>query len=457
MNPGTLAFLAAAFVAVALASAWDVWAGVGLGLCAAVAIWRSHSGNLARLRRFIQLMEAGDFKARLPSGHGGVLEALRPGLESMASALNERFLAAEETRRQLLAAINGMSEGVALCDSEGAILLMNPAFRRLAGFEAPILRRCFLWEAVRDPHLNAAVESALKKAQASGVDLPLDMGRIEGRALVAPVEGLPGGSGGGAVVFLFDRTEERKVERLRSEFVANVSHELRTPLSAIKAVLETLVDGAVDDPAVNRSFIEKALHHSERLEELLADLLTLSKIEEQRRRGQGTSDAPSSVVDAWEDAASLLEPAIRRYRGEVRSEIPGELPQVRMERGALRQVLLNYVENALKYSGVEPKVVVGATPTPEGVEVWVSDQGPGIPEADLPRVFERFFRVEKARTRIGGGSGLGLSIVKHLAENVGGQVGVESVPGKGCRFWVRLKRAEIPAAQPDRNKVDPVA
>jgi two-component system phosphate regulon sensor histidine kinase PhoR len=364
---------------------------------------------------------------------------MRPGLEAMVAALGKRFLATEELDRQLMAALNGMNEGVALCDAQGAILMINPSFRRLAGFGEPILRRTFLWEAVRDPHLNAAVDDALKLSRSSSVDLPLDQGRLEGRALVAPVEGATQGRAAGVVVFLFDRTEERKVERLRSEFVANVSHELRTPLSAIKAALETLRDGALDDSTVNQAFLQKAIHHSERLEELLTDLLTLSQIEEQRRRGLSRQDAACSVPEAWAEAESLLEAALQRYHGAVGAELPADLPEVCMERGALRQILLNYVENALKYSGPEPRVSVGARREEASVEVWVKDQGQGIPEADLPRVFERFFRVEKARTRVGGGSGLGLSIVKHLAENAGAQVGVESQLGRGCRFWVRLR------------------
>ena len=436
-----LAALGLAFAVAGLAGAWHPLAGVAVGLAFAVYYSSRQSVRLDRLRRFVQQVEAGDFGARLPAGHGGVQESLRPALESMAQALGERFKAAEETRHQLVAALNGMKEGVALCDAEGAVLLMNPAFRSLAGFEDPILRRHFLREAVRDPQLNAAVEAALKQSRSSSVDLPLDQGRVEGRALVAPIEGVPGGTGAGAVVFLLDRTEERKVERLRSEFVANVSHELRTPLSAIKASLETLRDGAVDDPAVNRTFLDKAIHHSERLEELLTDLLTLSQIEEQRRRGLRNADATCLVAEAWSEAESLLEPALRRYHGQVASELPGDLPPVRMERGALRQVLLNYLENALKYSGAEPRVTVGARRDGAQVEVWVRDQGQGIPEADLPRVFERFFRVEKARTRVSGGSGLGLSIVKHLAENAGAQVGVESQAGRGSRFWVRLRSA----------------
>jgi two-component system phosphate regulon sensor histidine kinase PhoR len=427
-----------AFAMAALAGQAGVAWGLGAAFVLSAWYYLRHSGQVDRLRLFSQRLQAGDFSARIAEKAGPMVETLRPALDTLAQTLSERFTAAEETRRHLVAALNGMREGVVLCDAEGAVLLMNPAFRRLAGFQEPILRRYFLWEAVRDPDLNAAVDAALRQARPSTVDLPLLAGSLEGRALVTPIDPLPGGSGGGAVVLLFDRTQERRVERLRSEFVANVSHELRTPLSAIKAVLETLKDGALDDPAVNKAFVDKALHHSERLEELLTDLLTLSQIEEQRRRGQVPTESACQAADAWSEAESLLEPALKRHQGQLKVEL-GPLPRVRMDKGALRQILLNYVENALKHSGPQPKVSVGGRLAEGGVELWVQDQGQGIPEEDLPRVFERFYRVDKARTRVSGGSGLGLSIVKHLAENNGAVVGVDSQVGKGSRFWVRLQ------------------
>lgn len=441
MSLDGFALLAVAFGLTALAGQAWLPAGIAVGLVFAGLMWMRHERQVERLRLFSQRLQAGDFSARIPESSGGILQAVGPVLDNLAQSLGERFLATEETRRQLMAALNGMREGVVICDSDGAVLIMNPAFRRLAGFQEPIIRRYFLWEAVRDPELNAAVDLALRQARSSTVDLPLDSGRLEGRALVGPIVGVPGGAGGGAVVLLFDRTEERKVERLRSEFVANVSHELRTPLSAIKAVLETLADGALDDPAVNRAFVDKALHHSERLEELLADLLSLAQLEEQRRRGQLPLAGVCRAQDAWEDAMALLEPSIRRHGGQVRAEGLEALPDLVFERGALRQILLNYVENALKHSGAEPRITVGGRPVEDTVELWVQDQGQGIPEGDQARVFERFYRVDKARTRSSsGGSGLGLSIVKHLAENAGASVGVESTLGKGSRFWVRAKR-----------------
>jgi two-component system phosphate regulon sensor histidine kinase PhoR len=430
-------------LAVALLGHWWLPAGLALGLGLAIFWWSREDRQAERLRKYLQRLDAGDYEAQLGEPHDGILEEAGLALESLGRNLGERFRATEETRRRLMAALNGMREGVVLCDHEGAVLLMNPAFRRLTGFEEPITRRYFLWEAVRDPELNRAVEAALEGKPQRPVDLPLDAGRLDGRALVTPIDSAPGGQGGGVVVLLFDRTEEKRVERLRSEFVANVSHELRTPLAAIKASLETLADGAVDDPKVNRSFVDKAARHSERLEELLSDLLSLSQIEEQRRKGQAGGPARCSAADAWTDAEALLEPSLRRYEAKVTAAWPSGLPELAMERGSLRQILVNYVDNAAKHSGGAGAIQVGAQALDGEVEVFVRDQGQGIPAADLDRVFERFYRVDKARTRSSsGGSGLGLAIVKHLAENVGAHVGVESELGKGSRFWVRVPVAK---------------
>lgn len=436
--------LAFAFVMVAFLGHISIPIGIVLGLILATLLWSGEERESDRLRLFVQRLDAGDYEARLDERREGALADVGLALETLGQSLGERFRMAEETRRRLMAALNGMREGVVLCDPEGAVLLMNPAFKRLTGFEEPIARRYFLWEAVRDPELNAAVKSALEGRQTHPVDLPLDGGRLDGRALVTPIDAAPGGLSNGAVVLLFDRTEERKVERLRSEFVANVSHELRTPLAAIKAALETLADGAIDDVAVNRNFVEKAARHGERLEELLADLLDLSQIEDQRRRGIRSAPGRCRAQDAWADAEPLLEPALRQAGVQVLVQGLEGLPELAIELGSLRQILVNYVDNAIKHSGASSSIRLGARLHGPEVELFVQDQGQGIPVGDQSRVFERFFRVDKARTRSSsGGSGLGLAIVKHLAENSGGSVGVESELGKGSRFWAR-----VPVAQP---------
>lgn len=447
MNLNGLMRLALAFAAVGLASWFWVPAGLLLGLGFSLLFWNREERQGERLRLFVQRLEAGDYGASLDGKDDGVLAEAGAALESLARGLGERFRAAEQSRRRLMAALNGMREGVALCDGEGGVLLMNSAFRRLTNFEEPIARRFFLWEAVRDPEFNAAVEAVLQGGEARTVDLPLAAGRLDGRALVTPTDALPRGQGTGCVIFLFDRTEERKVERLRSEFVSNVSHELRTPLAAIKASLETLQDGALDDPAVNRVFVEKALRHSERLEELLNDLLALGRIEEQRRQGR-SGQGRCRLAEAWAEAAALLEDALRRSGVKLELRLPVELPELAIERSSLRQILVNYVDNALKHSASREPISLGAALDGTAVLVWVQDHGQGIPETDQARVFERFFRVDKARARgAAGGSGLGLAIVKHLAESAGGAVGVESQPGRGSRFWVRVP-AVLPSSLP---------
>jgi two-component system, OmpR family, phosphate regulon sensor histidine kinase PhoR len=424
-------------------SAALAWALAALALGSALLAWiwaRRHRQALSRLRGLetglqaaLRRLEVGDLD---DAGKGLEPGPLREALQALSRSLQSRFERDKQAQGHLVSALNGMREGVALCDGNGDVLLLNPAFSRLAGLEAPTERRYALRDVLRDPLLNQALERALKERASAQVDLPLDAGRLEGRALIAPIEA------GGAVILLFDRTEERKVERLRSEFVANVSHELRTPLAAIKASLETLADGALEDPAVNSSFLNKAVRHTERLEELLADLLSLSQIEDQRRQGLKPK-ARCGVAEAWADAEPLLETVLRKAGTRVSAQWPADLPPVAIERGSLRQILVNYVENAVKHSGAQAPVSLGAARQGGLVEVFVQDQGQGIPHEDQARVFERFFRVDKARTRASGGSGLGLAIVKHLAENAGGSVGVQSAPGQGSRFWVRVPVAEL--------------
>jgi signal transduction histidine kinase len=165
----------------------------------------------------------------------------------------------------------------------------------------------------------------------------------------------------------------------------------------------------------------------------------LSQIEDQRRKGQAGGELSCLAADAWVDAEALLEPSLRRAEAKVQAQFPAALPALAIERGSLRQILVNYVDNAAKHSGSAGPIAVGAQVLDGEVEVYVQDKGQGIPSADLGRVFERFYRVDKARTRTAsGGSGLGLAIVKHLAENAGAHVGVDSEPGKGSRFWVRV-------------------
>ena len=437
-----LVFLFMGCALVALAAWWHFAAGLLLALGLAWFLWKRAERFAEQIRRYAQQVASGEWRVGFSRREGGPFGSIQASLESLHQHLAADLDQQGHARRQLESALQGMQDGVLVCDGDGAVLFVNGSFKRLMGVEEPA-RRYFFWESFREPSLHQAITEALKQAQGSSVDITWPGGtERHARAVITPFEAAGAGSGG-AVVLLYDRTEEKRLERMRSDFVSSVSHELRTPLTAIKAALETLRDGAMDDPKVNTQFLDKAIVHSERLYELIGDLLTLAGIEERKRLGQVDVQAQCQAVEAWDEALEFLEPSVQKYKGQLRSELAGGLPALRMDKTSLRQVLVNLVENALKYSGAEPKVTLkGSVGEPGWVLLEVIDQGQGIPEADLKRVFERFYRVDKARTRgAAGGSGLGLAIVKHLVENQGGQIGVESPAGQGCRFWIRLRSA----------------
>lgn len=428
--------LGVALVALAGAYAWPL--GLLAGLLLTWLIWRHLQRFGAQTRLFAQRLMAGDLGARYGSREAGPLGDAQAALESMAQGLQTEGRELAQTLRKQERALQGMQDGVLICGEQGEVLLMNASFRSLLRAEVPLARRYSYTEAFREPALHQALQAALTEGRRSALELThVAGGERFARAVVTPFDS-PEAGGAGAVALVFDQTEEKRLERMRSDFVSNVSHELRTPLTAIKAALETLRDGAVDDPKVNHAFLDKALHHSERLQELISDLLALAGIEEKRRLGQVEGQAQAALGKAAEEAQAALEESVRRHQGALRFELQAGLPLLRCEPGDLRQILVNLIENALKYAGPQPQVSVRARTLGEQVELEVIDQGPGIPLEDQKRVFERFYRVDKARTRDSGGSGLGLAIVKHLAENQGGSVGLESLEGKGCRFWVRL-------------------
>ena len=252
-----------------------------------------------------------------------------------------------------------------------------------------------------------------------------------------------GGKGQGALVVLVDVTEIRRLESMRKDFVANVSHELRTPLTAVRTALETARAVLGKDPREADRFLAIADRHTERLTALVKDLLDLSRVEAGRLDLDIEEVAPADVAD--EVLAMFSEPAARRQLKLV-SAFPPELPPALTDREALVQVLTNLVENAVKYTDEGGTLTVRGRQDGEQLCVIVEDNGPGIAAKHLPRLFERFYRVDPGRSRERGGTGLGLSIVKHLCEAMGGSVSVESQPGRGSTFTVRL-----PVAPPEES------
>lgn len=334
-----------------------------------------------------------------------------------------------ENRSRQAALFDSMVEGVVLVDASGRVQLANRACVSLFGLIGQMEGKS-LMEVFRLHELAEVVESVGARAQLVARELrvtrPVERWvEINGTALISP-----SGARIGTMLVFHDVTRLKQLERTREEFVANVSHELRTPLSLIKGYAETLLDGAKDNPAVAGKFIQIIDRNAERLRLLIEDLLTISEIESGRvRLNLAAVRLPSLVDKVLSDFAGRAE--ARRVR--LDNQAPDLTLRADPER--LEQVLGNLVGNAVKYGRSDGHVTVSATMTSAGqAEVTVQDDGPGIPKEALERVFERFYRVDKARSREEGGTGLGLAIVKHIVQSHGGKVWVKSEPGQGAAF-----------------------
>jgi two-component system phosphate regulon sensor histidine kinase PhoR len=357
----------------------------------------------------------------------------------MSDRLDARIATLEEDRQQLRTILSAMVEGVVALDAGQRILFANDRATHLLGLPAhtPVGRR--LWEVVRQRPLLDVVQRALDSSEPQKEELGWNGVAAGARSLTVHAVRLPGLAPRGAVLVVHDTTELRRLERLRQEFVANVSHELKTPLSVIKVCIETLLDGAMDDSRHRAQFLEQISRQTDRLHALILDLLSLARIE------SGTEAFNFQAVPVAAVVAACLER--HRPRAEAKRQTlealppPPEAPSgqtVWADEEAVEQILDNLLDNALKYTPEGGRITVGWHGEEEQVCMEVSDTGIGIPEADLPRIFERFFRVDKARSREMGGTGLGLSIVKHLTQAMHGSVRAASRPGVGTTFTICL-------------------
>jgi len=356
------------------------------------------------------------------------LAELEAGHEQATSAVN--------TRQQAL--FDSMAEGLVLLDQDGRIELANRAFMNLIGVTADLRSRTIL-EALRLHELSDLVEFLGTQKQVLGYDLKLQRPReqwleVNGAALFDNHNRRTG-----TILVFHDLTRIKQLERTRQEFVANVSHELRTPLSLIKGYVETLLDGAKDNPEVASKFLETINRNAERLKLLMDDLLTISELESGRVK---LELQPVPLRGVVQKVLADFKGRAAARKVQLVDAVP-EL-QVLAQPNRLEQVLGNLVDNAIKYGHTQGTVTLAARNSDLGqVEVSVQDDGPGIPAEAIERVFERFYRVDKARSREQGGTGLGLSIVKHIVQTHGGRVWASSELGKGATFYFTLPRAPI--------------
>ncbi|MEI7481854.1 MAG: ATP-binding protein [Elusimicrobiota bacterium] len=392
-------------------------------------IGRQFGEIIAGSKRFA----AGDFSYRIPLGSSGELRKLSETLNYMAGEISVRMREAELRRLELEAAFRDMSEAILVTDGAGIITRINPRARRLMGvrgFEPEGMR---LSAMPAGPELSSAAIKALSSGQAVSFDIEAAPGTILAVSASPIIEE---GAVRGCVLVARDITGPRKLEAMRRDFVANVSHELKTPLTAIIGCAETLLNGALEDrehgPVFARSIHEQAV----RLDNLVNDLLKISYAESGRASIEKVSVDLRTLVD---DTARGLAAILVKKKVSIINLVAAGL-SVNADRDKLSQVLINLLDNAAKYNRDNGEIKISAAADADITKVLVEDTGHGIPPGHLPRIFERFYRVDKARSRELGGTGLGLSIVKHLVELHGGTTGVESAEGRGSTFWFTLPK-----------------
>ena len=392
--------------------------------------------SIEEITAFSKDVAAGNFRKRLFLKEKGELAELGMNISNMAGELHGRLLQSDEEKQKVEAILRNMSDGLVLTDTKGTILLSNDAIRNLFGIQSDIQGKTLI-EALRNAELMEIVE----KVVSSKGKILREISISQPKELYLMATATPFYSSqverelSGVVLTFHDITRLRKLEEIRKDFVANVSHEIKTPITAIKGFAETLLEGALDDRENARKFLETIKNHSERLNSLVSDLLTLSRIE----LGDVQIDKrPVNLNEIIDSVFTTLGEKAQRKGLYLKKQISSEVDVVEADRDRLIQILLNLSDNGIKFTdkgGVMVKVksekLKVENEEKNFMEISVEDTGTGIPRKNLPRIGERFYRVDRARSRELGGTGLGLAIVKHLVKAHGWEMKIESDEGKG--------------------------
>ncbi|MDD5692760.1 MAG: ATP-binding protein [Candidatus Omnitrophica bacterium] len=356
-------------------------------------------------------------------------------LNSALELLKERLNTLENENNRGRAILDSMVEGVIVVDKDTRVLSLNPTAEKIFNTtRESALGRIFL-----EVFPNNDIAEVIALVLGRGEFISRELNLVWPVQKVFQVNASPiseSGAVSGCLLVIHDITEIRRLENMRRDFVANVSHELKTPLTSIKGFVETLLEGALDDKENSVNFLKIINNHADRLNTLINDLLDLSHIESKGVALKKDKFALSILVD---EIMPVFRSHAKKKGIEIRNEIPQGL-QITADRSKIEQVLVNLINNAIKYNKEKGSVRIYSEPLASGIKVVVEDSGAGIPAKDIPRIFERFYRVDKARSRELGGTGLGLSIVKHIIELHSGSVGVESTEGLGSKFWFTIPK-----------------
>lgn len=416
---------------------YGLW--VGGIVSALISLWvaRRFSKPLRELTFAAQAMSRKNFQVKVPVHGNDEISSLAKSFNELSKILGGLVQELSEEKNLLRATLDSMVEGLIVLDPSGKIVIANPAFKNMFHFNhdpegyAPI-------ELFRHAELQGIVESLVSGKECKSCEIEIQR---EGLKYIM-VQGAPIASERGiegSVLVFYDITSLRHLEKVRKDFVANVSHELKTPLTAIKGYAETLLSGALKDEENAVKFLKIIDQHSDRLNSIVLDLLDLSKIESEQYRLQLEQLNLEPFLD---EVQATFEKSLQAKR--INLKILNEVTTpVFCDAGALRQVLNNLLDNAIKYSQEGSKIEVKVGAGKSGLQVSVRDQGAGIPAEHLPRIFERFYRVDTSRSRQQGGTGLGLSIVKHLVQLHGGEIWAESKLGEGSVFHFTLPQIGV--------------
>ena len=416
-----------------------------------VAVSKGFSTRIERLRAFSQRVAEGDFRPQASDGSGDALDRLSHSLNQTAAQLDRTIRTLTEERNLSSAILGSMVEGVLVVNGSERVVFANQSFAEILDLKVPPQAGSGLVEVVRQTELIEAARKVLRGE--ARVESEIVTGTLRQHFFAATVAAVRAAETNGAVIVLHDITDLRKLERVRRDFVANVSHEFRTPLTAIQGFAETLLAGAMNDSQNRERFLGIIVEHSRRLARLTEDLLMLSKMDADRLELEMRRIPVGPFVESCIETST---PRASEKDLKLLVNLADRVPDIAGDRRRLTEVLQNLLDNAIQYTPAGGQIMVSAGAKNSEVVFTVSDTGIGIPQADQPRIFERFYRVDVARSREVGGTGLGLSIAKHLVETHGGRIWVESEVGRGSQFHFSvpifdLERASRPSPDGSRN------
>jgi len=374
-------------------------------------------------------VSGGDLEQKIHIYSRDEMGRLAEAVNATLNSLKNKIIALEKEQGRIQAILGSMIEGVIVVDRNGRIISINPTIERIFDCLKVEVEGKFFLEGLRNNDVAEVINSVLKKGEFISQELVLSWPVQKVFQINAsPIFEMKSVSG--CLLVIHDITEIRKLETMRRDFVANVSHELKTPLTSIKGFVETLLSGALEDKENGRHFLEIIRNHTDRLSSLIDDLLDLSHIESKEIK---LDLSKFHIKDLLDEVLFAFKSQIKEKGLNVENNIPPDL-LLRADKKKIEQVFTNLIDNAIKFNKQNGSISLYSAPQGDSLRITVEDSGIGIPERDLARIFERFYRVDKARSRELGGTGLGLAIVKHIAELHNGSVGVESTEGLGSKF-----------------------